>query len=1085
LAYVFDPINNTLIDDEDKSLGNKFALLDSELEKAIKELNEKFGPGTVQQGTQGIPPPPIKTPQAIFEFEERMKGRMAEGGRVNFAAAGLALPVLSYPVSYGLATLFGLSTAGGAKVLGDRVTNHIKNNPEILNDPRFKAAALSFGINVPGYIAPDADEMEREAEKIREMTKPTGFPAETEDMPIKTGETTPPEIDTKESFPAELEKLPFREEFPMETQKLPIIFEQKKLKEEDTMAVHKDRNKIIVGGRDRTKEYAKNYKGFYKKLNLPKANDILSISEKTTEIKFKPEIVKDRVKNLKDQKIIKYKDSYTVEELMNIIGAEYSNTSSPNFVKKIGATPIITETGRLKYNFKDFYNKLLDFSKNKELSGRPLTEYETLLKNESGFVNKQSDRRKVFEQSLDPARYKLLLSRRNTRSSIMNEMGLEKDYSNRANEVDHGPYPLDLIMDKNFSKDFEKKFLSMQNETLKSKTFNQALMKNQGSYNEVLDVYKKYLNKKIKNKDELAELKNAINKEIKIKNTEEKIGKELNEEGKIVKTKVTLPKIGEKFTIDNINIDMSSVNPEFIVGNINAINDNAQSFKNLNKKEKTEYLNNLIEQDIKELSEFYSELTDDDGNKIFSKSDIKEFIEDYRDGVNADFKGVEGRTFSGLKYASGGGVEITPLPRANFGNGGAAGADENFAAELEYFLTNPEAEIPKMQTYKETMNPVQILNDIIDPRNYPYYADVLARSGLRVGEFGVRFLPAVGKLISDLIRKPAFKITGTGKNNYVQDYTDILPSNIKGTGIFTEFLNNITPTATEKFIGLDELIKKEEQKQKDRGSTIGPKVFADTMGLGVEVTAPIFPGLKFLRAYAANRNLPVNNTTQKILEKEINEVLESRGMNRREFLQATGAGATIVLAKMLGISDDMGRTAKVAEKVSEKATTSVSVPPYFFKLVEKIKKHGKKFEPEYDPRVENNMTYGGFELRENMTTGEITIGKVKEGEFAGPNDKMYSGVMSDELISYKPGESFLAKDGKYYKAADEYEEFTARPDEDGKMKDVEPGLDSIEEIIEILPNQLKMSELEKAGYNVDAFPDSIKRLLIDDLQKTN
>ena len=83
MAYVFDPINNTLIDDEDKSLGNKFALLDSELEKAIKELNEKFGPGTVQQGTQGIPPPPIKTPQAIFEFEERMKGRMADGGRID------------------------------------------------------------------------------------------------------------------------------------------------------------------------------------------------------------------------------------------------------------------------------------------------------------------------------------------------------------------------------------------------------------------------------------------------------------------------------------------------------------------------------------------------------------------------------------------------------------------------------------------------------------------------------------------------------------------------------------------------------------------------------------------------------------------------------------------------------------------------------------------------------------------------------------------------------------------------------------------------------------------------------------------
>ena len=84
MAYVFDYINNTLIDDEDKSLGNKLAVLDSDLEKVLKELNEKFGPGTIQEGTQGIPQPEIKTPQAIFEFEERMKGRMADGGRVNF-----------------------------------------------------------------------------------------------------------------------------------------------------------------------------------------------------------------------------------------------------------------------------------------------------------------------------------------------------------------------------------------------------------------------------------------------------------------------------------------------------------------------------------------------------------------------------------------------------------------------------------------------------------------------------------------------------------------------------------------------------------------------------------------------------------------------------------------------------------------------------------------------------------------------------------------------------------------------------------------------------------------------------------------
>jgi len=75
-------------------------------------------------------------------------------------------------------------------------------NPEAIPmvNPNFKA---------PGVIAPDAEEMEREAEKIREMTKPVGFPAEPPIKPdIKTGETTPPKIDIVEEFPAEDKPLP-------------------------------------------------------------------------------------------------------------------------------------------------------------------------------------------------------------------------------------------------------------------------------------------------------------------------------------------------------------------------------------------------------------------------------------------------------------------------------------------------------------------------------------------------------------------------------------------------------------------------------------------------------------------------------------------------------------------------------------------------------------------------------------------------------------------------------------------------------------------------------------------------------------
>ena len=63
-------------------------------------------------------------------------------------------------------------------------------------------------LKVPGVIVPDATEIEKESQKIRDMTKPVGFPA---DPPIKvdttTGDSEPPKIDTTEEFPSE-DKLP-------------------------------------------------------------------------------------------------------------------------------------------------------------------------------------------------------------------------------------------------------------------------------------------------------------------------------------------------------------------------------------------------------------------------------------------------------------------------------------------------------------------------------------------------------------------------------------------------------------------------------------------------------------------------------------------------------------------------------------------------------------------------------------------------------------------------------------------------------------------------------------------------------------
>ena len=62
--------------------------------------------------------------------------------------------------------------------------------------------------------------------------------------------------------------------------------------------------------------------------------------------------------------------------------------------------------------------------------------------------------------------------------------------------------------------------------------------------------------------------------------------------------------------------------------------------------------------------------------------------------------------------------------------------------------------------------------------------------------------------------------------------------------------------------------------------------------------------------------------------------------------------------------------------------------------------------------------------------------------------------------------------------ADEYDEFTVRPDEDGKMKDVDSGLDDIEELIdEVGVENISIKDLEAMGYEIDRLPVSTQRKL--------
>ena len=165
---------------------------------------------------------------------------------------------------------------------------------------------------------------------------------------------------------------------------------------------------------------------------------------------------------------------------------------------------------------------------------------------------------------------------------------------------------------------------------------------------------------------------------------------------------------------------------------------------------------------------------------------------------------------------------------------------------------------------------------------------------------------------------------------------------------------------------------------------------------------------------------------------------------RRAFLKtAAGVGGGIAALKtgLVGLGKQAG---PAVEAVKE---TVAQAPSYFFDLVAKIKMLGKPG-ISIGPR-QNTMNYKNYELMEDVSTGDIRITKQK-----GDPDFGYE----EEVMEYRKGQR--TEDGMI---PDEYEEATIRPDMDGKMKDIEDGIepDSIQEIIKEVSDQAP--SIKKAG----------------------
>jgi len=186
---------------------------------------------------------------------------------------------------------------------------------------------------------------------------------------------------------------------------------------------------------------------------------------------------------------------------------------------------------------------------------------------------------------------------------------------------------------------------------------------------------------------------------------------------------------------------------------------------------------------------------------------------------------------------------------------------------------------------------------------------------------------------------------------------------------------------------------------------------------------------------------------------------------RRAFLKlmaTIGGGVAAAKSGILGLGEGGAKKA-ITETVKQSAGGNYP-PPYFFKLVEKIKFMGddvtKKAATQEREIVKR---YKDYEMTEDIGTGNIVIKKRNEGSFYDQD-----GIISDEYIVYKPGQADELTKGK--KPPPEYDEYTVRPDSDGKLRDSEDGLDSIDEILEEVGDPdsmtLKKADGGRIGYNI-------------------
>jgi hypothetical protein len=335
-------------------------------------------------------------------------------------------------------------------------------------------------------------------------------------------------------------------------------------------------------------------------------------------------------------------------------------------------------------------------------------------------------------------------------------------------------------------------------------------------------------------------------------------------------------------------------------------------------------------------------------------------------------------------------------------------------------------EFPQKRTFKEEIEAMKKSGDIVDPNNLKKNDKVLQRdmfnnSNLNKTDTVTDTITYIKSLEPIKAMKEANSIIGRkGK------YKDLTPEQSKK--ILQDTEDHIFQRDPDNLYDYDpEDMAKGGRAGFYTGGITDVEPSLDDIGHGSDAlmarTRLMSPGAQATTSTGLNYLLAEDNDNMRV-------PFSAGGGGRRAFLKllaSIGGGAAAFKSGLLSLGEG-GTKKAVTETVKQAAGSGGQVPPYFLNLVKKIKNLGDETMATQDKAIAKK--YKDYVMEEDFA-GNITI--MKKGDDVAGNK------IEDVYMSLKVDEVPL-KGKKGSAKVEEYEEFTARPDGEGKMKDVEPGV---------------------------------------------